>query len=111
MMRFDRSEPLARSCRHYSGVLVLARPADLSACVVQLERLAGVEVHHTDSKSGKIIAVLESASLEGQEHLLRRVRTTPHVLLAELVYYRRDDTPNVDAAIVDESEGIGRMEA
>lgn len=106
-MRCDRSP--SQRCRHYAGILVLAPPTALEDCCRQLE--PWVEVHRTEAKTGKIIAVLETSSLDEQERLLRRVRESAHVLLAELVYYRRDPESADETAFFDEDHEIGRTGA
>jgi nitrate reductase NapAB chaperone NapD len=107
MMRCDRSDPA--DCRHYAGILVLAPPVALEDCCRHLEQL--VEVHRAEAQTGRIIVVLETASLEEQESLLERVRKSPHVLLAELVYYRTDSELREDAALFNRDHEIGRAEA
>jgi len=55
--------------------------------------LSGVEVHHVHAESGRIIVVLESASLAEQEQGLVQIRGLPGVILAEPVYHYRDSEP------------------
>jgi len=107
-MNHDASPIAASLRRHYSGVLVYTPTADMSRCIEQLELLPGVEVHHTDANTGRVIAVLESDHFGEQEALLRRVQMSSHVLLAELVYYRRDDEPANDTSAAHVGEGTGR---
>ena len=76
---------------HLSGILVLADPQRLETCQRQLESLQGVEVHHTDRSSGRMIAVLESGTLEGQTEGLRRIQELDAVRLAALVEHRIDE--------------------
>ena len=83
---------------HLSGILVLTDPSRLTACRRELEALPGVEVHHVDRPSGRLIAVLESASLEGQTAGLRRIQGLAGVRLAALVEHR------VDASQADQPE-------
>lgn len=107
MMPCDRSEPAG--CRHYAGILVLTLPAALEDCCRHLEQLG--EVHRAEAKTGRIIVVLETTSFEEQESLLKGVRKSPHVLLAELVYYRTDSELQEDAALLCGDHEIGRTEA
>ncbi len=73
---------------HTSGILVLSHPADVTSCVDALESLPGVEVHHVEEDTGRMIVVLETASLEEQENGLRKIQQLEKVLTAALVNYR-----------------------
>ena len=81
---------MAASFKHYSGIMVVARPGRLRACEDAIRQSGLAEIHHDDPESGRIIAVLETATLEEQPEALRRIRALPDVLLAELVYYLHD---------------------
>ncbi len=70
---------------HYSGVLVVTAPQRLETCANDLSERLGIEVSHRDPSSGRMIAVLESASVKGLERALRRIREQRDVLLAEPV--------------------------
>lgn len=72
---------------HYSGVLVYARPEQFDDCLRQVDACAGVEVHFSYPDSGRMIAVLETEGVEGQEEGLRRIQNLPGVATAELVYH------------------------
>lgn len=73
---------------HLSGILVVTEPRGLAACRRDLEALPGVEVHHVDPPSGRLIVVLETASLDGQTAGLRRIQELDRVRLAALVEHR-----------------------
>ena len=51
----------------------------------------GVEVHHQDAASGKLVITLEAPSVEMSVEMLRSIRTVSGVLLAEPVYHYLDD--------------------
>jgi nitrate reductase NapD len=72
---------------HISGILVTTRPDDTAACVEDLATLAGVEVHHREPRSGRIVVVQVSASVEEQEDGLRRIQALPRVVAACLVHH------------------------
>ena len=72
---------------HYSGLLVQTNPDHVGDCARELALCPGVEVFVTDDTSGRIVAVLETESLEEQEKGLRRAQELPNVLTAELVYH------------------------
>lgn len=73
---------------HLSGVLVVTRRESVDRCRRELEALPGVEVHHADAASGRLIVVLESRASEGQEERLRAIQALPTVQLAALVEHR-----------------------
>jgi nitrate reductase NapD len=76
-----------RRAMHYSGLLVQSKPDHAEDCARELALCPGVEVFVTDETSGRIVVVLETESLDGQEKGLRRAQNLPHVLSAELVYH------------------------
>lgn len=78
---------------HYSGLLVRSQPERAEDCARELARCPGIEVFITDVATGRIVAVLETATLEDQENGLRRAQELPHVLTAELVYHYFGDEP------------------
>jgi nitrate reductase NapAB chaperone NapD len=78
---------------HYSGLLVLAKPDSAKDCVNELTRVPGVSVHATDEATGRIIAVLETETVQEQEDGLRHAQRLPHVISAELVYHYFGDEP------------------
>jgi nitrate reductase NapAB chaperone NapD len=87
----------AHATTHYSGVVIQTTPARVDDCARALDALSGVEVHYRHPGSGRIIAVLESETREGQEERLVRVQSVPGVILAELVYHYVD-SPRPDRA-------------
>lgn len=76
-----------------SGVLVIARPENLSSVAQALSTLPGVEVHQQDPRSGRLVAVLEAEDIQAEIDLLRRVKAVPGVALAEMVthYFGEDE--------------------
>ncbi len=77
---------------------MVTAPDAMEACRRRLESLPGVEVHHTDRPTGRMIAVLESPDLAGQEEALRRIQEVPGVRLAALVEHRIDPEDAADSA-------------
>ncbi|MHC5012600.1 MAG: chaperone NapD [Planctomycetota bacterium] len=70
----------------YSEIL-LRTPPDRVACKIdRLEALPGVEVHHRHPESGRIVIVQESATVQAQEPMLRRIQDLSDTAVAELVY-------------------------
>ena len=81
---------------HFSSILVVTDPEALDRCSQDLESLDGVEVHYLYPDSGRIIAVQETSTSEGQEEGLRRIQALASVRLAALVEHRVDDALDAD---------------
>ena len=76
---------------HFSGILVTADPVELTETARRVEAVAGIEVHYLDAEGGRIIAVLETETLEEQQEGLRRLQRLPGVLAAALVEHRIEE--------------------
>jgi nitrate reductase NapAB chaperone NapD len=70
---------------HYSGLLVISKPGFTRKCTRELARCPGFSVHVADEASGRIVAVLETATIQEQEDGLRHAQRLRHVISAELV--------------------------
>ena len=70
-----------------SGILVVARPANLAGICVGLAALPGVEVHQTDAATGRIVVVQEAESVGAEVEGLKRIKALPGVILAEMVFH------------------------
>ena len=70
-----------------SGILVVAHPGRLSHCIDSLHALPGVELHHQDAATGKLIVTLEAESVDAEVEGLKRIKALPDVILAEMVYH------------------------
>ena len=77
---------------HFSGIIVIARPQELADTSHRVDAVPGVEVHYLDPEGGRIVAVLETETLEEQQEGLRRLQELPGVLAAALVEHRVDDS-------------------
>lgn len=73
-----------------SGILVMARPENLSAVVAELNALPGVEVHLQDPV-GRLVVVLEADSVRAEADGLRHIKSVPGVLMAEMVFHYFED--------------------
>lgn len=73
-----------------SGVVVRATRDDLSQVAARLARLPGVDVHHLDPTTGRIVITLEADRQGDDGDCLERLRGEPGVLSAELVYHYVD---------------------
>ena len=81
----------------FAGILVMFRPEAFASGVEALEALEGVEVHHQEAASGKVVVVAETEDVRGQEQTLHRLREVPGVLVAEPVYYYRPEDGDAGA--------------
>ena len=88
---------------HFSGILVTAHPQELADTSRRVEAIPGVEVHYLDPEGGRIVAVLETETLEGQQDGLRRLQELPGVLAAALVEHRVEDLESTDTESKQES--------
>lgn len=70
-----------------SGILVIVPTAHVKASIENLVRLQGIEVHHCDPGTGRIVVTQEAESIQAEIDGLRRIKGLPHVILAEMVYH------------------------
>ncbi len=76
-----------------SGILVVVPKNRLSRVISSLKTVPGVSVHHTDPRTGRIVATLEADTTSAEIDGLQQIKALPDVLLAELVYhYLEQDT-------------------
>ena len=80
---------MEESSGYYSvaGLLVRTRPDDLSAVSARLSALTGVEVHHQEGATGRLVVTVETVGLNEEEEGLQQVRGQAGVISAELVYH------------------------
>ena len=70
-----------------SGILVVVPRGKMQLSIEALNALPGVEVHHTDGKTGRIIVTQEADSVQAEIEGLKRIQALPHVVLAEMVQH------------------------
>jgi nitrate reductase NapD len=70
-----------------SGILVVADRKQQAAVISELRTLPGVDVHHVDEASGRLIAIQEAGDIHAEIEGLRRIKAIPHVIMAEMVYH------------------------
>ena len=85
---------------HYSiaGILVRTLPGDLPEVIAHLSALPGVDVHHQEISTGRLVITLEAAEPDDEREGIERVRRGTGVISAELVYHyvappEEGDTP------------------
>jgi nitrate reductase NapD len=75
---------------HVASLLVQARPHKIPALIPLLEAIAGVEVHHGDSR-GRMILTVEAADDSALIGAIGRIERTYGVITASLVYHQVED--------------------
>ena len=75
-----------------AGVVVRSRAVDVPQVAARLARFPGVDVHHIEASTGRVVITLEADQQDhdegtGHEAQLERVRRDPGVLGAELIYH------------------------
>ncbi len=70
-----------------SSILVVVPRDVLDEAVAQLNALPGVEVHHWDASSGRIVVTQEAVSVNEEIAGLQRIKALPGVTMAEMVYH------------------------
>jgi nitrate reductase NapD len=78
-----------------SAILVLVSPDQLDASIDSLNGLPGVEVHHTETATGRVIVVQEADSVSAEVDGLRRIQSQPYVRMAELVNHYFEEDPEL----------------
>ena len=79
-----------------SGILVIAAPENVDSIVKTLNALNGIDVHHVEQSSGRIIITQEAESIHDEIDGLKRIRALPGIALAEMSYHSfEEDTENV----------------
>lgn len=70
---------------NYSGILVITTQDQLDPLRNSLNALDGVEVHHVDEETSRLIVVQEAGSINDEVNGLKRIKALPGVVLAEMV--------------------------
>ncbi len=88
-----------------SGILVIVSPQRVESMVDQLNGLDGIDVHHIDAASGRIVITQEAESIKDEVDGLKRIRALPGIILAEMSYHNfEDDTELLQGIPVDLDE-------
>lgn len=74
-----------------SGILVIVSPQRVESMTNQLNGLDGIDVHHTDAASGRIVITQEAESIKEEVDGLKRIQALPGVILAEMSYHNFED--------------------
>ncbi len=75
-----------------SGILVMTSPEQVDDVIEQLQSLDGVDVHYSDAASGRIVITQEAETIHAEVEGLKRIRSLPQVIMAEMSsHYFEDD--------------------
>ena len=95
-----------------SGILVVVPPEYVAASIEILDHLNGIEVHHCDRETGRIIVTQEAETIQAEVDGLKRIKALPHVILAEMVYHCFEEDSELSGNLppdLDEYEGPGAV--
>jgi len=80
-----------------SGILVIVSPERVDAMAEQLKRMDGIDVHHIEAATGRIVITQEAETIRDEIDGLKRIRALPGIILAEMSYHNfEDDTELLD---------------
>lgn len=92
-----------------SGILVVVPPEYIDSLVDQLNQLDGIDVHHRDERSGRLVITQEAEHIRDEVDGLKRIKALPHVILAEMVYHCFEEDDELIESVppeLDEQEGM-----
>jgi nitrate reductase NapD len=90
-----------------SGILVVVPPERTRATIERLQDMAGIDVHHIDAASGRIVITQEAESIPAEIDGLKRIRALPDIILAEMSYHYFGEDAEVLDGIPPELEDEG----
>ncbi len=74
-----------------SSIVVLTTQPYFETTVSELTTIAGVQVHYCDAQSNRIIVTQEADSTSNEMEGLQRIKSLPHVVMAEMVYHYSEE--------------------
>ncbi|MEN8205117.1 MAG: chaperone NapD [Pseudomonadota bacterium] len=81
-----------------SGILVIVSPQRVESMVDQLNGMDGIDVHHIEAATGRIVITQEAESINDEVNGLKRIRALPGIILAEMSYHNfEEDNELLDA--------------
>ena len=85
-----------------SGILVIVSPQRVESMVDHLNGLDGIDVHHIEAATGRIVITQEAETIHDEVDGLKRIRALPGIILAEMSYHNfEDDNELIDAIPAD----------
>lgn len=79
-----------------SGIVVSVQPRFYDDTVSRISQLPGVEVHYQDPKDARLVVAQEACDVDAEVEGLKRIKSIPGVVVAELVYHYFADDPSLD---------------
>ena len=81
-----------------SGILVISAREHIAEVCEQLRNLPGIEIHYVDEDTGRIVITQEADTIGAEVDGLKRIRSLPHIVLAEMSsHYFEEDRELIDA--------------
>jgi nitrate reductase NapD len=71
--------------------------------------LKGVDVHHCDPATGRIVVTQEAETIQAEVDGLKRIKSLPHVILAEMVYHCFEEDSDLMEKIPAEPDDLEGM--
>jgi nitrate reductase NapD len=92
-----------------SGILVVVAPSRIESTCASLRALPGIEIHHVEATTGRIVITQEAGSISAEVEGLKRIRDLPGIILAEMSYHYFEEDgellENIQARLDDDSGG------
>ncbi len=85
-----------------SGILVLVPPKKTQSTIDLLRTLPGLQVHHQDPQTGRVVVVQEAESTGAEIDGLKRIQALPNVRSAAMVYHYFEDEDEILAGTLPE---------
>ena len=86
--RAYRCSPLKGNYKmNLSGILIITTPSEIDKLIDELNAMSGIEVHHIDRDSNKLIIVQEADSIHDEVNGLKKIKKLSGIVLAEMVYH------------------------
>jgi len=82
-----------------SGILVIVAPQRVESMVDHLNGLDGIDVHHIEATTGRIVVTQEAETINDEVDGLKRIRALPGIILAEMSYHNFEEDKELVNAI------------
>ncbi len=87
-----------------SGILVITPAEHIRSTLDNLNSLPGIDVHHVDEASGRIVITQEAENVKAEVDGIKRIKKLPHITLAEMSAHFFEDDNEMFAGIPAELE-------
>ena len=74
-----------------SSILVMTTQPHFETTINALTAIDGIQVHYCDAQSSRIIVTQESENTGNEIAGLQRIKSLPHVVMAEMVYHYSEE--------------------